>query len=220
MAGGSSNTELRGRIERLEALVGLTDDADSLVDILSQIHGINTELVDLKNANENLQMEVVVLRKAVASTGLSSDNRNTKVRILEPKAFNGSKSAKELENFLWDMEQYFSTARVAETDKHKEKAETMGEWRNEEGRMVADVGNSKNKRNPSSDKGCWSCGGPHLARSCPSPGWVNAMTAGDVPPEEEERGGVVTALVNPLGLLLNNQISIVDTVGESSFKPE
>lgn len=30
-----------------------------------------------------------------------------KMKILDPKPFNGTQSAKDLENFLWDMEQYF-----------------------------------------------------------------------------------------------------------------
>ena len=38
----------------------------------------------------------------------------TKVKVPEPKSFNGARSAKDLENFLWDMEQYFKAARVPE----------------------------------------------------------------------------------------------------------
>lgn len=35
-----------------------------------------------------------------------------KMNVPEPKAFNAKRSAKELENFLWDMEQYFAAARI------------------------------------------------------------------------------------------------------------
>ena len=41
----------------------------------------------------------------------------SKVNIPEPKAFSGARSAKELENFIWDMDQYFTTARVSDADK-------------------------------------------------------------------------------------------------------
>ena len=34
------------------------------------------------------------------------------VRILEPKGFGGSRNAKELENFQWDMKQFFKAAHV------------------------------------------------------------------------------------------------------------
>ena len=36
----------------------------------------------------------------------------TKVRVPEPKPFGGARNAKDLENFLWDMEQYFTVARI------------------------------------------------------------------------------------------------------------
>ena len=40
----------------------------------------------------------------------------TKVKVPEPKPFNGARSAKDLDNFLWDMEQYFKAARVLDQE--------------------------------------------------------------------------------------------------------
>ena len=40
----------------------------------------------------------------------------TKVKVPEPKPFNGAISAKDLENFLWDMKPYFKAARVPEQE--------------------------------------------------------------------------------------------------------
>ena len=40
----------------------------------------------------------------------------TKVKVPKPKPFNGSRSAKDLENFLWDMEQYFKATRVSDQE--------------------------------------------------------------------------------------------------------
>ena len=37
--------------------------------------------------------------------------------MLEPKAFAGVREAKEIENFLWDMEQYFRTAHISKGEK-------------------------------------------------------------------------------------------------------
>ena len=34
------------------------------------------------------------------------------MRVPEPKPFGGAHNAKDLDNFLWDMEQYFSAARI------------------------------------------------------------------------------------------------------------
>ena len=40
----------------------------------------------------------------------------SKVKISKTKAFGGARSAK-MENLIWDMEQYFTAARMPETDK-------------------------------------------------------------------------------------------------------
>lgn len=49
------------------------------------------------------------------SNGTSGDKSNLKV--LEPKSFGGKRSAKELKNFLWDMETYFQAAKVFQKEK-------------------------------------------------------------------------------------------------------
>ncbi|KAL0364745.1 UNVERIFIED_CONTAM: hypothetical protein Sangu_0572100 [Sesamum angustifolium] len=41
----------------------------------------------------------------------------SKVKVPDPKPFGGARSAKELENFLWDMETYFQAARIPEAEK-------------------------------------------------------------------------------------------------------
>ncbi|KAH0669921.1 hypothetical protein KY285_024060 [Solanum tuberosum] len=61
-----------------------------------QIEGLNKE-------NENLCTEVFILCRAVAAL-CSIRGESSKVKIPEPKAFGGARSAKELENFIWDME--------------------------------------------------------------------------------------------------------------------
>ncbi|KAF3612479.1 hypothetical protein FXO38_36819 [Capsicum annuum] len=67
--------------------------------------------------------------------------------------------------------------------------------------------------------GCWTCGGPHLAKSCPNRERVNVMLAGNVNQGEGEQE-VVAALANPLGWSLN-QFSLLNVVGDSpkSFNP-
>ena len=47
----------------------------------------------------------------------SNPVESSKVKLPEPKAFNSASSVKELENFIWEMEQYFTAARVF--DAHK-----------------------------------------------------------------------------------------------------
>ena len=45
-------------------------------------------------------------------TPSASDPPPAKVRVPEPNPFGGARNAKDLENFLWDMEQYFIVARI------------------------------------------------------------------------------------------------------------
>ncbi|KAL3529307.1 hypothetical protein ACH5RR_008629 [Cinchona calisaya] len=69
---------------------------------------------------ERVQEDIAVWKKAVAgvefcgSTGHSSMAR---VKVPDPKHFDGAQSAKELENFLWDMEHYFKAVAVPEEEK-------------------------------------------------------------------------------------------------------
>lgn len=79
--------------------------------------------------------------------------------------------------------------------------------------------NNKNKGKDGKTMGCWTCGGPHLAKSCPNRERVNVMLAGNVNQGEGEQE-VVAALANPLGWSLN-QFSLLNVVGDSpkSFNP-
>ena len=60
---------------------------------------------------------MVVLKKALLWTSPRTTDASLKVRVPEPKGFDGTRSAKELENFLWDMEQFFRAAQVADEEK-------------------------------------------------------------------------------------------------------
>lgn len=84
---------------------------------LTQIEDLRKENEDLARENVNLNLEVGLLRRTVAGLTAGQETGHSKVRIPEPNAYTGSRSAKELENFLYDMEQYFTTARIAEEDK-------------------------------------------------------------------------------------------------------
>jgi hypothetical protein len=54
--------------------------------------------------------ELVVLKQAVGAASGGVGSSTPKVPKL--KAFGDARSSKELENFLWDMERYFSVAKV------------------------------------------------------------------------------------------------------------
>lgn len=63
----------------------------------------------------SLKDDVVLMKVAVAaihSDGLPENGAKSKVQVSEPKTFGGERSAKKLENFLWDIEQYLKAAQV------------------------------------------------------------------------------------------------------------
>ena len=59
----------------------------------------------------SLEGEIVLLKRAVVhGTPAAADPPPAKVRVPEPKPFGAARNAKDLDNFLRDMEQYFIVA--------------------------------------------------------------------------------------------------------------
>lgn len=52
---------------------------------------------------------MVVLNRNIIGL-LCGGNEHAKIKILKPKYFDGIRGAKELKNFLQDLEDYFATA--------------------------------------------------------------------------------------------------------------
>ncbi|KAH7845877.1 hypothetical protein Vadar_006951 [Vaccinium darrowii] len=135
---------LRERVTQLEKLVGAdeSDEEVTLVDrldaVLSSIeshklahesHVAQTEakfaemLADMtklsdgmKDKVSSIESDLLVVKRAFLGRSDGLDNR-VNMKVPEPKAFGGARNAKELENFLWDMEQYFPAARVPEGER-------------------------------------------------------------------------------------------------------
>ena len=78
---------------------------------------VQSELEALSRMMESLQADVAVLKKDVLQGCSSYSDAGPKVRVPEPKGFSGNRNAKELENFLWDMEQFFKAAHVRDAEK-------------------------------------------------------------------------------------------------------
>ena len=95
---------------------------------------------------------------------------------------------------------------VPSTSKTKKKNEKKGEWKkdsrkdntNDEGKAQMKDGKDKPKNKDSNSKGCWTCGGSNLAKSCPNQEKVNALLAGNMNQREEDEE-IVAAMANPLG---------------------
>ncbi|KAG6478500.1 hypothetical protein ZIOFF_061943 [Zingiber officinale] len=125
MAGGSH--ELRERLSSVEVVLGAVPDGEDVCDLVARVLNLEAsllhiqeslmeEMAQIRKNNEDLRYEIIILRRAMASSSEVVPQRPL-VRVPEPKSFGGTRSAKELENFLWDMEQYFVAAKVPETEK-------------------------------------------------------------------------------------------------------
>lgn len=91
----------------------MSEFSDKLNKVMEDV----TALVDvLKSDIRDLENEVGLLKRAINNT-LRGDEGPSKVKVPEPKAYSGTRNAKELKNFLWDMEQYFQHARVPEAER-------------------------------------------------------------------------------------------------------
>ena len=89
--------------------------------IKEKIVGLEVELLtvneDFKQTLQTLQEDVSVLKKVVLQGSPRAIEAPPNVQVLELKGFDGTRSAKELKNFLWDMEQFFNAALVADKEK-------------------------------------------------------------------------------------------------------
>ena len=78
---------------------------------------IQSLMDDFKGTLQSYGKDITVLKKIVLHGCSSSTEASPKVRVPEPKIFNGNRNMKELENFLWDMEQFFRVAHVLDGEK-------------------------------------------------------------------------------------------------------
>ena len=67
---------------------------------------------------QELNAQVSVLQMAIGRVGFSFVDRGKRAKVPEPRCYEGAKDAKELENFFFDIEQYF---RIVHTDSEEDK---------------------------------------------------------------------------------------------------
>ncbi|GAV65234.1 hypothetical protein CFOL_v3_08749, partial [Cephalotus follicularis] len=72
---------------------------------------------ELRKSVELNQEDISLLKKALHGGPSRAEGASNKFRVPEPKQFGGRRDAKELRNFLWDMESYFQAIRVPEEEK-------------------------------------------------------------------------------------------------------
>lgn len=138
--------EVRERLNRLERVVGTPDEGgeedlvSQCVDVNERLLLLQTshdELVtDLEERFNHyraekelvaektearfraLEEEIALLKRVIVNGPDSSpsNGKHSKLKIPEPKPYAGARDAKEVENFLWDLETYFQAAGVTKEE--------------------------------------------------------------------------------------------------------
>ncbi|KAL8113857.1 hypothetical protein AgCh_020951 [Apium graveolens] len=127
MAGGNSTGE---KLARLEDFLGVPLSIDE-IPIANQVQvlrkGLNElktmvyDLVRVMNEGYDAQIpalcdELVLVKRAAIAGSSSGREGHSNLKILEPKPYDGVRVTKDLENFLWEIEQYFRVAHIDVTE--------------------------------------------------------------------------------------------------------
>ena len=92
----------------------LEKDLRLLVEVLKEENKV------LKERLEAMKDEMVLIKRAMAQGNISIPtqvNVAPKIDMPKPKAYTGGRNAKEIDNFLWSLEQYFKALGVEDTKK-------------------------------------------------------------------------------------------------------
>ncbi|KAL2232454.1 UNVERIFIED_CONTAM: hypothetical protein Sindi_1425400 [Sesamum indicum] len=67
-------------------------------------------IADMRRDMEQMSIQIGLLQRAVSNAPIVAHDPGSRLRIPKPKAYSRARDAKEVENFLFDMEQYFLAA--------------------------------------------------------------------------------------------------------------
>ncbi|CAL1372981.1 unnamed protein product [Linum trigynum] len=100
-----------GMREELVALITNTISETVSTAIAVVKEHVQAELVGVKEEIADLKSEVTLVKRAMANGPAIAQPTST-MEIPRPKSFQGSRNARELENFLWSLEQYFEASGI------------------------------------------------------------------------------------------------------------
>ncbi|KAL0379220.1 UNVERIFIED_CONTAM: hypothetical protein Sradi_3227500 [Sesamum radiatum] len=71
----------------------------------------------MRREMEQMSIQIKLLQRAVSNAPVVAHDVGARLWIPEPKAYGGARDVKEVENFLFDMEQYFLAANVVDEER-------------------------------------------------------------------------------------------------------
>ena len=123
MAGGSGLDVVRERVSNIEQALGeipaewdrpLVTEVEDLEETMRLLQTRLDEVeAELSSRLSNAENDVRLLKMAESTVAEPS----RRMKVPESKTFEGERDAKALENFIWDMAQYFNAARILDREK-------------------------------------------------------------------------------------------------------
>lgn len=108
-------TTLEEKVENLETEVAELQaqlaESRELCQELVENQGAGT-IGELRREMEQMSIQIGLLQRAVGNAPAVAQDVGPRIRVPEPQPYGGARDAKEVENFLFDMEQYFLAANI------------------------------------------------------------------------------------------------------------
>ena len=99
---------MANRVMAIETFLGLNRETSSA----NAEGNLGDTVRDLRAELANVKAQIRVLNRAIGNQGPGQGGPEYgRMRVPEPRSYGGARDAKELENFLFDMEQYFRAVR-------------------------------------------------------------------------------------------------------------
>ncbi|KAL0449310.1 UNVERIFIED_CONTAM: hypothetical protein Slati_1487400 [Sesamum latifolium] len=102
------------------------EDCRQVIQELASVFG-GGGIADMWCDMEHMSIQIGLLQRAVRNAPVVAHDAGARLWIPEPKAYGGARDAKEIENFLFDMEQYFLAANV-EDEARKANQVRLDTW--------------------------------------------------------------------------------------------
>ncbi|KAL0405308.1 UNVERIFIED_CONTAM: hypothetical protein Slati_3844700 [Sesamum latifolium] len=118
---------LEEKVSSLEVeITGLNSELEDCRQVIQQLASAfgGGGIADMRCDMEQMLIQIGLLQCAVSNAPVVAHDAGVRLRIPELKAYGGAHDAKEVENFLFDMEQYFLAANV-ENEVRKVSTTTM-----------------------------------------------------------------------------------------------
>ncbi|KAK5802548.1 hypothetical protein PVK06_030150 [Gossypium arboreum] len=99
-------------LDNIEKLISRDDAIETMM--VGKTDAIEAMITALKEEIAELKGELTIYKAALGNGGLAAVTPKPSVDAPKPKDFKGTRSAREVDNFLWGVEQYFCAKGIAD----------------------------------------------------------------------------------------------------------